>query len=110
MGTYLTQIFNGISVSSIYLMAALGLSITFGLMKVINMAHGEFIMIGAYSAFLVQNVFLSCFSGAFSVYYLVAIPVSSLIAGAIGYLLEILVIATCTGVPSTACLPPGASA
>ena len=49
METYILQIFNGISVSSIFILAALGLAITFGLMKIINMAHGEFIMIGAYT-------------------------------------------------------------
>jgi len=45
--SYLLQIFNGISVSSVLLLAALGLAITFGLMRIINMAHGEMIMIGA---------------------------------------------------------------
>lgn len=99
MGIYLTQIFNSISVSSIYLMAALGLSITFGLMKVINMAHGEFIMIGAYTAFMVQNLFLTYLSGMFSVYYLVAIPASFIIAGIMGYILEILVIRYLYGRP-----------
>ena len=50
MEVFLMQLFNGISVSSILLLAALGLAITFGLMGVINMAHGEFIMTGAYTA------------------------------------------------------------
>jgi urea transport system permease protein len=99
MGTYLTQIFNGISVSSVYLIAALGLSITFGLMKVINMAHGEFIMIGAYTAFVVQSIFLNYLSGIFSVYFIVAIPVSFITAGIIGYVLEILVIRHLYGRP-----------
>ena len=58
METYILQIFNGISVSSIFILAALGLAITFGLMKIINMAHGEFIMIGAYTTYLIQNLFL----------------------------------------------------
>ena len=58
MATYILQIFNGISVSSILILAALGLAITFGLMKVINMAHGEFIMIGAYVTYLMQNLFM----------------------------------------------------
>ena len=57
METYILQIFNGISVSSIFILAALGLAITFGLMKIINMAHGEFIMIGAYTTYLIQNLF-----------------------------------------------------
>ncbi|WP_274378665.1 ABC transporter permease subunit [Desulforamulus profundi] len=57
--TYVLQIFNGISVSSILMLAALGLAITFGLMKIINMAHGELIMIGAYVTFVTQNIFMS---------------------------------------------------
>ncbi|MFT9055191.1 MAG: urea ABC transporter permease subunit UrtB [Ethanoligenens sp.] len=99
MGTYVTQIFNGISVSSIYLMAALGLAITFGLMKVINMAHGEFIMVGAYVTFLVQNIFLRFWSGAFSIYFLVAIPIAFVVAGLFGLALEILVIRHLYGRP-----------
>lgn len=51
MDIFLMQLFNGLSVSSILLLAALGLAITFGLMGVINMAHGEFIMIGAYTTY-----------------------------------------------------------
>ena len=61
MELFLMQLFNGISVSSILLLAALGLAITFGLMGVINMAHGEFIMIGAYTAYVVQNIFQAYF-------------------------------------------------
>ena len=53
----MTVIFNGLSTSSILLITALGLAITFGLMRVINMAHGEFIMIGAYTTYVVQNLF-----------------------------------------------------
>ena len=63
MELFLMQLFNGISVSSILLLAALGLAITFGLMGVINMAHGEFIMIGAYTAYVVQNFFKKVSSG-----------------------------------------------
>ena len=50
----LTILFNGLSLSSILLLAALGLAITFGLMGIINMAHGEFIMVGAYTTYVVQ--------------------------------------------------------
>jgi len=61
MDSYLLQIFNGISVSSVLLLAALGLAITFGLMRIINMAHGEMIMIGAiyhvYGAKLIYIIF-----------------------------------------------------
>lgn len=93
MDTYLLQIFNGISVSSILLLAALGLAITFGLMKIINMAHGEMIMIGAYTAYMVQN-FFKAFVGEkfFDLYFILAIPLSFLITGFIGYLLEITII------------------
>ena len=74
MTSVLTVLFNGISLSSILLLAALGLSITFGLMRVINMAHGEFIMLGAYTTYLVQNFFLKFVSkGAFDFYFPVAI-------------------------------------
>ena len=55
METLVTQVFNGLSVGSILLLAALGLALTFGQMGVINMAHGEFIMAGAYTAFVVQQ-------------------------------------------------------
>ena len=55
MDVILLQLFNGMSVSSILLLIALGLAITFGLMKVINMAHGELIMIGAYAAYMTSK-------------------------------------------------------
>lgn len=99
MGTYVTQIFNGISVSSIYLMAALGLAITFGLMKVINMAHGEFIMVGAYVTFVVQNLFMQYWKSALSIYFLIAIPVAFIIAALFGLVLEMLVIRHLYGRP-----------
>lgn len=93
MDTYLLQLFNGISVSSILLLAALGLAITFGLMKIINMAHGEMIMIGAYATYMVQNLFKSFLGERFlDMYFIVAIPLSFLVTGLIGYLLEITII------------------
>ena len=67
-------LFNGLSLSSIYLLVALGLSITFGLMGVINMAHGEFVMIGAYMTYIMQQIFVSIFGKGGSAYYLCAIP------------------------------------
>ena len=84
------QVFNGISLSSILLLAAIGLAITFGLMGVINMAHGEFMMIGAYTAYVVQNLFAG--SPAFGAYVPVAIVASFLVAAALGLVLEKLVI------------------
>lgn len=89
METYLLQIFNGISVSSIFMLAALGLAITFGLMKVINMAHGEFIMIGAYVTYIIQNLFIAYLDKSyFGLYYIVAIPAAFIVSGIIGAILE----------------------
>ncbi len=89
METYILQIFNGISVSSILILAALGLAITFGLMKVINMAHGEFIMIGAYVTYLIQNLFMAYMDKSlFGLYFIIAIPASFIVAGLIGFVLE----------------------
>lgn len=93
METLLMQIFNGISVSSIFLLASLGLAITFGLMGVINMAHGEFIMIGAYTAYVVQNLFRACLPAEmFDWYVAAALPASFLMAALFGAALERLVI------------------
>lgn len=83
------QLFNGLSVSSILLLIALGLAITFGLMNVINMAHGELIMIGAYATYITQQVFASYLPPSlFDSYFLLAVPVSFLIASLLGLLLE----------------------
>lgn len=91
MTSFLTILFNGLSLSSILLLAALGLSITFGLMRVINMAHGEFIMIGAYTTFLVQNFFLK-FIPKSDFYFPLALIFSFAVAFGFGLLLERLVI------------------
>lgn len=93
MEIFIMQLFNGISVSSILLLAAIGLAITFGLMGVINMAHGEFIMVGAYTAYVVQNAFQSYLpKEIYDSYCFVALILSFLIAAALGLLLERLVI------------------
>ncbi len=92
METILMQVFNGISLSSILLLAAIGLAITFGLMGVINMAHGEFMMIGAYTAYVVQNLFKSAAPDALGAYVPVAIVASFVVAAALGLVLEKLVI------------------
>jgi len=93
MTTYLMQIFNGISVSSILMLAALGLAIIFGLMKIINMAHGELIMIGAYVTYLTQQVFEAHVAkNYFDGYFVVAIPAAFIITALIGYLLEVTII------------------
>jgi urea transport system permease protein len=87
-GERLGVIFTGISLGSILLLVALGLAITYGLMGVINMAHGELMMIGAYATYVVQNLFRSYLPGAFDAYVLVAIPASFLAAAAVGAVLE----------------------
>ena len=98
-------LFRGLSLGSVLLVVALGLAITFGLMGVINMAHGEMIAIGAYTTYIVQNLFgpglaLSPFGFAFSlpglnahgwgyqIYFIVALPLSFLTSAAVGILLE----------------------
>lgn len=93
MENFLMQLFNGLSISSILLLASLGLAITFGLMGIINMAHGEFIMIGAYTTYVVQNVFKEYLpSSMFSSYFLISLIASFIVAGLIGLFLERLII------------------
>ena len=81
-------LFTGISLGSILLLAALGLAITYGLMGVINMAHGELMMIGAYATYVVQNLFRQYLPGAFDAYLLAAIPLSFLASALVGAVLE----------------------
>ncbi|MGW6009460.1 urea ABC transporter permease subunit UrtB [Streptomyces sp. NPDC055210] len=83
MTVILGQTFTGISIGAVLLLIALGLSLTFGQMNVINMAHGEFIMAGAYTTYVLQK----SVSGA-GLSLLVALPVAFLVAGALGALLE----------------------
>ena len=82
------NLFYGLSLGSILLLAALGLAITFGLMGVINMAHGEMIMIGAYATFVVQNIFIKYLPSLFDWYLIVAIPISFLASAIVGIVLE----------------------
>ncbi|TWO72541.1 urea ABC transporter permease subunit UrtB [Caenimonas sedimenti] len=81
-------IFSGISLGSILLLVALGLAITYGLMGVINMAHGELMMIGAYATYVVQGLFRQYAPGAFDWYLVAAVPVSFAAAAAMGAILE----------------------
>ena len=81
-------LFNGISIGSVLLIAALGLAIVFGLMGVINLAHGELMMLGAYSTYVVQNVFKPWGEPWFSFYILVAIPIAFIVAAIAGLVLE----------------------
>ena len=87
-GEHAGVLFTGISLGSILLLAALGLAITYGLMGVINMAHGELMMIGAYATYAVQNVFRAHFPDAFDWYILLAVPASFLAAAVVGAILE----------------------
>ncbi len=98
-GERIGQVFSGISLGSILLLAALGLAITYGLMGVINMAHGELIMVGAYATYVVQNLFRNYLPGGFDWYLLVAVPVSFMVAAAVGMILERLVIRWLYGRP-----------
>ncbi len=81
-------IFNGISIGAVLLMSALGLAIVFGLMGVINMAHGELMMLGAYTTFVVQNGFKIIGGPLFEIYILFALPMAFLVAAAVGLILE----------------------
>jgi urea transport system permease protein len=88
LGESLGVVFTGISLGSILLLAALGLAITYGLMGVINMAHGELIMIGAYATYVVQNLFRQYLPGAFDIYLLAAIPVAFMASALVGAAME----------------------
>ena len=98
-------VFRGLSKGSILLVAAIGLAITFGLMGVINMAHGELIVVGAYTTYLIQNLFaggihmspfglkinipgMNLSGGAWDLYFLAAIPASFIVAALVGLVLE----------------------
>ena len=92
ISTWIGHLFTGLSTASILLLAALGLAITFGLLGVINMAHGELIMIGAYSTYMVQNLFQAYFPSMTGWYLVAAIPVAFLISAMIGMIIERIVI------------------
>jgi urea transport system permease protein len=78
----------GVSLGSVLLLAAIGLAITFGVMGVINMAHGEMVMIGAYVTFVVQETIRTSYPGLFDYSLLMAVPLAFVVAGAIGILIE----------------------
>ncbi|MDE3011209.1 MAG: urea ABC transporter permease subunit UrtB [Pseudomonadota bacterium] len=98
-GELLDRVFTGVSLGSILLLGALGLAITYGVMGVINMAHGEFLMIGAYSAYVTQGLFQRHWPAAQAWYLAAALPVSFLAAALVGVLLERLVIRHLYGRP-----------
>ncbi|EIP97067.1 urea ABC transporter, permease protein UrtB [Opitutaceae bacterium TAV1] len=83
--------FRGLSLSSVLLVTALGLAITYGLMGVINMAHGEIMVVGAYATYVTQNLFAGWFGAGgagYNYYFLAALPVSFLAAALVGLVLE----------------------
>lgn len=84
----LDGLFNGLSIGAVLLIAALGLAIVFGLMGVINMAHGELMMLGAYTTFVVQNGFKLLGKPWFETYILFALPIAFLVAAVVGLVLE----------------------
>ncbi|MGP5103310.1 urea ABC transporter permease subunit UrtB [Psychrobacter celer] len=92
ISTWSGHLFTGLSTASILLLAALGLAITFGLLGVINMAHGELIMIGAYATYVVQNLFQAYLPEMASWYLLAAIPSAFLVSAVIGMVIERIVI------------------
>ena len=88
MLTLIESLFNALSIGSVLLIAALGLAIVFGLMGVINLAHGELIMLGAYTTFVVQNIFKSFGEPWFGFYIIVAIPIAFIISALMGIIIE----------------------
>ena len=87
-GDTLAGIFSGLSLGSILLLAALGLAITYGVMGIINMAHGEFLMVGAYTAYVMQSLFRTYLPDWIYWYLPAAIPVAFFTAAAVGVLME----------------------
>ncbi len=81
-------IWHGISLGSVLLLAAIGLAVTFGVMGVINMAHGEMVMLGAYTTFVVQEIIRNQAPGLFDYSLALALPLAFLVSGACGFALE----------------------
>jgi urea transport system permease protein len=97
--TLVKHTFDGLSSGSILVLLALGLSIVFGLMGVINMAHGEFMMLGAFATYVVAELFKRSLPGWFDYYPIVAIPAAFLVAATVGLLCENLVVRHLYGRP-----------
>jgi len=96
---FLGNVFYGISLGSVLLLAALGLAITFGLMGIINMAHGELLMIGAYTTYLCQMAFRHYLPSAVDAYLFAALPAAFLVTAAVGVAMERTVIRWLYGRP-----------
>ena len=100
MTSLLDTLFNGLAIGSVLMLAALGLAVVFGLMGVINMAHGELMMLGAYTTYVVQNLLKTGpLQALFPAYILIAIPLAFLVSGLAGLLLEKTVIRRLYGRP-----------
>jgi len=82
------NVWYGLSLGSVLLLAAIGLAITFGVMGIINMAHGEMVMLGAYSTFVVQQVIRENVPGLFDWSLAIALPVAFIVTGAVGLVIE----------------------
>ena len=93
------NVWYGISLGSVLLLAAIGLAITFGVMGIINMAHGEMVMLGAYTTFVVQDVIRESYPGAFDYSLAIALPMAFLVTAAFGLAIERLVIKHLYGRP-----------
>ena len=95
----LSNLFNALSLGSILLLIALGLAITFGLMRVINMAHGEFIMAGAYVAYVTQNLFHQFLPTQYGWFFPAALPLAFVVTAILGCVLEMTIIRRLYGRP-----------
>jgi urea transport system permease protein len=82
------NIWYGLSLGSVLLLAAIGLAITFGVMGIINMAHGEMVMLGAYTTFVVQAYIRTAWPGLFDWSLAIALPLAFLVTGAVGLVME----------------------
>ena len=89
----------GLSLGSVLLLAAIGLAITFGVMGVINMAHGEMVMLGAYTTFVVQDIIRTSYPGLFDMSLFIAVPLAFFVAGFVGIVIERCVIRFLYGRP-----------
>ena len=96
MDTFLSNLYIGITLASLFLLVGLGLTFTFGQMGVINMAHGEFIMTGAYVPYVLQT---TLFAGAKGTAVIVALPVAFIVAGLMGVILERVLLRRMAGRP-----------
>jgi urea transport system permease protein len=91
--------FNGVSLGAVLLIMSLGLAVTFGLMGIINMAHGEMLMIGSYTAYVAQEIVAARFASHLDYYFVIALPLSFLTAGLVGLALELGIIRHLYGRP-----------